>query len=191
MTSSSPSRGLLGDWTAVTKTLLSTPTAAVERTTTGRGSAYNLRFLLVTVLVSGIPPFAGLLLLVEPWAAWFVVATYFGFVVIAWAAAVSEVLTVHAVVHVAGGSGLSRSLSAHAVPSVVRYGLWWVPVVNVALGCYGWYLQLRRLVTLHDIPYDTGIAAGVVGLLPFAVVVLGGCALVLALLVDVGLLVSV
>lgn len=148
-------------------------------------------FLLVTVLLAVAPPFVFLLLLVGSESAGMVGWLYLILVACIWAATVLEALTVHSLVVLGGGKDLSRTLSAHAIPSLIRYGLWWVPVLNVALGCYGWYLQLQRLSTLHGFSMRTGVVVGVIGLLLFGVVIVLAGAFFLALLVEGGLLAPV
>ncbi|THE66078.1 hypothetical protein D8Y22_03905 [Salinadaptatus halalkaliphilus] len=147
------------------------------------GIGYPLQFLLVTVAVS-IVPLLGVAVVLNStsplsavFAAAFVVGIGFGL----WVGIVLEGLLAHAIASLFGASGATQTLEAYAFPSLVRYGLWWFPIVNIVLGCYGLYLQIKGLSAFHDISMGNAAIAAVVAM----VLVFGVLALVMPLVAAV------
>jgi hypothetical protein len=90
----------------------------------------------------------------------------------------ARVLAAHAVVVLAGGSDLVRTVEAFAYPTVATMALGAVPVLGLFAALYGIYLQYRGLATFHDLSGDAAVAAVVVSAVVGAVALGAAVALV-------------
>lgn len=77
---------------------------------------------------------------------------------------------IHLVVHLLGGQGFDRTLSAVAYATVVQALLGWIPIVNVFAALYVLYVQIRGIEAFHG--FSTGRAALAVLLLPLLIVII-------------------
>ncbi len=110
-----------------------------------------------------------------------------GLAVLYWALGLVEASLAHVVLYLFGARGLAKTFDAYAFPIVVRNGLWWIPLVNLLLGFYGLYLQIKGLAAFHDI--STGkaaIAAILAPLLIFVPATVVIAAVIAAFVLDMG-----
>lgn len=94
--------------------------------------------------------------------------------VLIWIGSVVEAAIAHGVLYLFGARGLTRTLEAFAYPMIVRNGLWWFPLVNIGVGLYGLYLQIRALAAFHDVSAGKAAVAAVLAAILYlpAIVVL-------------------
>ncbi len=103
-----------------------------------------------------------------------------------WVLALVEALIAHGIASLLGADGVATTLEAYAFPTIVRYGLWWVPVVNIALGIYGLYLQVKGIAEFHDISTGRAAVAAVVALFVSVPSIIFLVAILAAFVLDLG-----
>lgn len=171
---------LFAQWRGVSKYMLSDPSTFFDHYEERHGLGYPLTYLLLTVLAVLVPSFLLVAALHATRPALATDVTRDAAIVLGvlaaslWALTIVEASVVHLVAFLFGARGYARSLEAYAFPAVVRYGLWWFPLVNVVLWFYGLSLQVRALANFHDVPAGRAAFAAVVGLavyLPLAAAV--------------------
>lgn len=180
--------GLLTQWRGVAGYMLDDPATFFDRYDADHGLGYPLRFLLVTWLASMVPLWAVVAIgnVSTPAA----VAKFgLGLAVVGvffWASTAVEAAIAHGLLALVVDRGLATTLEAYAFPSVVRYGLWWLPIANLGLGLYGLSLQVRGLASFHDVPTGVAGIAAVVAAVLSVPASLVGLYFVAVTVVDVG-----
>lgn len=175
-------------WKTVNGRMFRKPNAFIAEYDETHGISYPLQFILLTAVVAMTP----LVLLTvtfnlsAPTEAAIGAAIFLGFSVVLWIQSIVEAMLVHAVVYLFGARNATTTLEAYAFPSLVRYGLWWFPIVNIGLGLYGWYLQIRALSTFHGLSTGKAALAALVGLLLYLPVFVIIVAVVGAFVLDLG-----
>ncbi|MEY7850572.1 YIP1 family protein [Natrarchaeobius sp. A-rgal3] len=176
--------GLAKQWKGVNGYMIKKPSTFFSAYDEDHGIGYPLQFLLVTfaVAISPILLIGVVLNITSPMDAALIGAFVVVLGLMMWIGVVLEAVVAHAVASLFGASGLTRTLEAYAFPSLVRYGLFWFPLVNIMLAFYGLYLQIKALSSFHDI--STGKAAVAVLIVPVVVlpIVFVGLILVLPIL---------
>jgi len=184
--------GFAKQWKGINGSMIRDPTGFLESYRERHGVGYPLAFMLVSVVVSMLPiiGITTALNITDPGIAVLAIGLVFGFAIVAWIASVLEALCAHAIASLFGGDGIVLTLEAYAFPLLVRYGLWWIPIVNIALGLYGLYLQIKGLATFHDLETGQAAIAAIVATVLVAIIfipliILGG-AVIFAFIVDLG-----
>lgn len=177
------------EWMGVNGYMIKDPGTFFTEYDETHGIGYPVAFMLASFLAV-MAPFALLSFVLNistPSDAVLAVAAFFGFGVVAWFATLVEALLAHGIVYLFGARGLSKTLEAYAFPTAVRNALWWFPLVNLALGLYGFYLQVKGLAAFHGISTGKAAVAGILAaifyLIPVAVVL---AAVIGAFVLDMG-----
>ncbi|MFC3957077.1 hypothetical protein [Halovivax cerinus] len=180
--------GFVKQWTGVNRYMLTKPGYFFDVYDERHGIGYPLVFML-TSLLAVMVPFGVVVTLVnitEPTQVLAGIAVMVFLGVVFWLASVVEVLIAHGILVLFGARGVATSLEAYAFPALIRYGLWWFPLVNLGIACYGLILQGKALSSFHDLsPIKVALAVIVAALLsgPAFVVVV---AVVAAFVLDLG-----
>lgn len=165
---------LFTQWRGVSKYMLSQPATFFEHYDEEHGVGYPMAFLALSCVVVMVP--FGILSVgsnaPDPAAMAGSAVVLVVFAVGLWLFTVIEAGVAHLLLVLLGASGYSRTLEAYAFPAVIRYAVWWFPLIGVVPGFVGLYLQARALSKFHDVS-EVGAAAVVVlaVLLPFVVLV--------------------
>ncbi|SDC78520.1 YIP1 family protein [Natrinema hispanicum] len=181
--------GFAKQWKGVNGYMLRDPGTFFAEYDETHGIGYPVAFMLVSYFAVVVP--LGLLMVVvnitDPIQIAAAVGVTLGFGIVFWVTGIVEALVAHGLAYLFGARGLTETLEAYAFPVVVRYCLWWIPLVNLGLGLYGLYLQIKGLAAFHDL--STGKAAivallaSVLYLLPVFVVL---AAVIGAFVLDLG-----
>lgn len=176
-------------WIGVNKYLITSPSTFFSEYDETHGIGYPLAFMLTSCLAIMVP--LGLLGVIVNIAApseaalWFGIVLVFG--ILFWITGLVEALLAHGIAYFFGARGVSRTLEAYAFPTVVRYGLWWIPLLNIALNLYGLSLQIRGLAAFHDISTVKAAIAGILATIFYLVPVFVVLAAVIgAFVLDLG-----
>lgn len=152
------------------------------------GVGYPLAFMLLSFVVVMLP--LALLSTVAnistPGEAAIGLAVFLLLGVLFWVLALVEALIAHGIASLLGADGVATTLEAYAFPTIVRYGLWWVPVVNIVLGIYGLYLQIKGIAKFHDISTGRAAVAAVVALFLASPSIIVLVAILAAFVLDLG-----
>lgn len=166
---------LLNQWTGVTKYMLRDVDTFVDNYDEDHGIGYPIKFLAVTVFVMALVATLLMVLANLSSPADLRAAAMLGvlFLIVGFVAAIVEALLVHGIVSLLGGpNGSTTTFEAYAFPSAVRYGLSFVPLLNVILGLYGLYLQIKTLSSFQEISEGkAGVALIVAALITVPVTV--------------------
>lgn len=176
----------LRQWTGVSKYMVAKPGTFFDHYDEDHGVGYPLAFLFLTMLVAVLPLFllGAVFNATQPTQLGAVAAISIGFAAYFWVISIVEALIAHVVLYLFGARGLPDTLEAYAFPAIVRYGLWWIPLVNIVLGFYGLYLQIKGLAAFHDVSAGKAAVAGVVALLLYLPVTIAVVAVVGAFLLS-------
>ncbi|WP_049922639.1 YIP1 family protein [Halopiger djelfimassiliensis] len=160
---------LLKQWKGVNGYMIRNPGTFFSEYNETHGVGYPLQFLLLTFAVI-MTPLALLMVLANvtsPTDAALGAAIIVFLGLLMWVSVVIEAVLAHGIASLLGASGVSRTLEAYAFPSLIRYGLWWFPLINFVFGLYGWYLQIKALASFHDISAGKALVATLIAsLLP-------------------------
>ena len=181
---------LLEQWVGVSKYMVTDPDAFVEQYNENHGIGYPLKFLAVTILVA-LLPLAALSLLanvsapVEAIQGAAIIVGVLGAIMLI--AGVAEVLLAHLVVKLLGAqNGVTTTFEAYAFPAVVRIGLFWIPLVNLLMGLYGLYLQIKTLSSFQDVSPGRSAVAMIVAAMLAVPILIVGVAVIGAFVMDFG-----
>lgn len=153
------------------------------------GIGYPVAFMLVSYLAVMVPLgvlFVAFNITAPSEAATGLVAILL-FGVAFWILGLVEALLAHLIVYLFGGRGVATTLEAYAFPTVVRYALWWFPLINLVPAIYGLFLQIRAMAEFHGI--STGkaaIAAVLAAIFYFVPVIVVLAAVIGAFVLDLG-----
>lgn len=181
--------GFAKEWVGVNGYMIKDPSTFFAEYDETHGVGYPVAFMLASFLAVMVPA-AVLSFLVNistPGEAVVGSAIILGLGIVSWIAGLVEALLAHGFAYLFGARGLSKTLEAYAFPTVVRGALWWFPLVNIALGVYGLFLQIKGLSAFHGI--STGkaaiaaVLASILYLVPFLVV---AAAVIAAFVLDMG-----
>ena len=181
--------GVISQWKGVSGYMLDDPNVLFAEYDETHGVGYPLTFLLLTYAVAMFPLVAlsFLLNVSTPVDALLSAALIAGLGLLLWFATVVEALISHVIASLLGArGGVSTTLEAYAFPSIVRYGLWWVPIVNIGLGLYGLYLQIKGIAAFHDISTGRAALAALAGIVLYVPVVVLTLAVLVAFVSDLG-----
>ena len=172
--------GFLRQWTGVSKYMVTSPSTFFEHYDESHGVGYPLSYLLLTVAIVLAPVFlvGAIFNITDPTQLGALALLMGVFTLYLWFVTVVEAAVAHVVLYLFGARGLADTFEAYAFPAIVRYGLWWFPVVNLVLGLYGLYLQIRGLAAFHDVPAWKAAVAAIVGVLLYLPVTIVVVALV-------------
>ncbi len=176
-------------WAGVNRNMIRRPGTFLTEYRETDGIGHPVAFMLFSYLAVVVPlaVLAVVLNVTDPAGAAVAVLIFLGLGVAFWVMGLVEALLAHGIVYLFGGRGAGKTIEAYAFPTVIRYCLWWFPVVNIAFGLYGLYLQIKGLATFHDISTGkaavAGILASVLYLLPVIVVF---AAVIAAFVLDLG-----
>lgn len=160
--------GFVKQWKGVNRYMLNEPGTFFDKYDEVHGIGYPLVFMLVSYLAVMVPiaVLSTLANISTPEEAAMGLVAFLIIGLIFWLLGVVEALIAHGVAMLFGARGVATSLEAYAFPTIVRFGLWWFPIVNVGLAFYGLFLQVKALATFHDLSgIKAGIAAAVAVLL--------------------------
>ncbi|ELY90704.1 YIP1 family protein [Natrinema altunense] len=180
---------LLKEWKGVNGYMIKDPGTFFSAYNETHGIAYPIAFMLLSYLAVMLPfgVLVAVLNIASPTEAAIGLVLFLGLGIVYWIQGLIEALLAHGCAYLFGARGVSKTLEAYAFPTVVRYCLWWVPLVNLALGLYGLYLQIKALSAFHDI--STGKAAIAALFLPVIFMVLVTvviAAIIAAFVLDLG-----
>lgn len=181
--------GFAKQWRAVNGYMVRDPGTFFAKYDEVHGVGYPIAFMLVSYFAVMVP--LGVLFAVanitNPSEVAIGLGVTLGFGLLFWITGLVEALLAHGLAYLFGARGLSRTLEAYAFPVVVRYCLWWIPLVNLALGLYGLYLQIKGLAAFHDLSTAKAaivvILASVLYLIPVFVVL---AAVIATFVLDLG-----
>lgn len=150
--------GFAKQWTGVNKYMVKSPETFFSEYDETHGIGYPLAFMLISYLAVMVPiaALSTLINITTPRQAVLGLVAFAGFGVGFWILGLIEALLAHVIMYLFGARGVAKTLEAYAFPTVVRYGLWWIPPLSL-VWLYGFYLQIKGLATFHDI--STGKAA--------------------------------
>ncbi|WP_226005489.1 YIP1 family protein [Natrinema salinisoli] len=180
---------LLNQWKGVNGYMINDPGTFFSEYNESHGIGYPIAFMLISYLAVMLPAavLTAALNITAPGEAAIGVVIFLAFGIAYWILGLVEALLAHGVVYLFGARGIAKTFEAYAFPTVVRYGLWWFPLVNIALGFYGLYLQIKGLSTFHDISTGKAVIAAA---LPVVVFMLPGilviAAVVATFVLDMG-----
>ncbi|QCS43581.1 YIP1 family protein [Natrinema versiforme] len=179
---------ILKQWKGVNGYMIRDPGTFFSEYDETHGAGYPLAFMLLSFLATMLP-FAALVMLFNlaspaDAAIGIVVALIFG--IVAWIFGVIEALVAHVIASLFGGRGASLTLEAYAFPTLIRSGLWWLPVIGWATGFYGWYLQIKGLAAFHDISTGKAVVAAVIAVILYIPAVIIIAAVIAAFVLDLG-----
>ncbi|ARS89497.1 YIP1 family protein [Natrarchaeobaculum aegyptiacum] len=171
-------------WKGVNGYMIRDPDLFFDQYRERHGVGYPLAFMLVSFVVVVLPVMAigTILNITSPMGALSVVVLSLGLALLFWLTTVIESLLAHAIASLFGTDRVVLTLEAYAFPTLIRYGLWWVPLVNIALGLYGLYLQIKGLAAFHSLSTGQAAIAAVVATLVAGFVVPTGGVLLVAVL---------
>ncbi|MDF9745553.1 YIP1 family protein [Natrinema salsiterrestre] len=180
---------LLNQWKGVNGYMINDPGTFFSEYNESHGIGYPIAFMLISYLAVMLPAavLTAALNITAPGEAAVGVVIFLAFGIAYWILGLVEAVLAHGVVYLFGARGIAKTFEAYAFPTVVRYGLWWFPLVNIALGFYGLYLQIKGLSTFHDISTGKAVIAAA---LPVVVFMLPGilviAAVVATFVLDMG-----
>ncbi len=158
--------GFVTQWKGINGYMLRDPGTFFAEYDESHGIGYSIAFMLLSFVVVMLP--LALLSTVAnistPGEAAIGLAAFLLLGVLFWVLALVEALIAHGIASLLGADGVATTLEAYAFPTIVRYGLWWIPVVNIGLGIYGLYLQITGIAEFHDISTGRAAVAAVVAL---------------------------
>jgi len=144
---------LIGQWTGVTKFMITEPDAFIDQYDEDHGIGYPIKFVTLSVIAMALPITLLMVLANLSSPADLRAAAIIGaaIVLIGFVASIIEMLLVHGVVYALGGrEGSVSTFEAYAFPSAVRFGLAWIPLLNL-IGLYGLYLQVKTLASFQGV----------------------------------------
>lgn len=179
---------LAKQWKGVTGYMIKDPDAFFSNYAESHGVGYPLAYMLLTCMVAMVP--LGLLWvggnLTTPDEALLGAGIAVVLGLMFWIQAVVEALVAHGVLYLFGARGVATTMEAYAFPLVVRFGLWWLPIVNLALGIYGLYLQIKGLSSFHDVSGGKAAVAVILGLVLYLPTVVILAAVIGTFVLDMG-----
>lgn len=180
---------LARQWRGVSGYMVREPTEFFAAYDERHGIGYPLVYLAITFVVVTVP--VGLLSMLVNLSNPYEAVVGGGIIVVGlgglfWFQTIAEALVAHIVAHLLGARGPVQTLEAYAFPAVVRYGLWWFPIVNIGLALYGWYLQIQGLSAFHDISTGRAAIAALVGLLLYVPLLLVAAAVIGSFVLELG-----
>lgn len=181
--------GFAKQWKGVTGYMLRNPGTFLTEYDETHGVGYPIAFMLVSYLAVMLPiaVLSAALNITAPGEAAIGLVGVLALGVVFWIMGLVETLFAHGIAYLFGARGVAKTLEAYAFPTVVRYGLWWVPLVNIGLGFYGLYLQIKGLAAFHDISTGKAAAAAILAsvlyLLPGIVIL---AAVIATFVLDLG-----
>lgn len=175
-------------WTGVNKYMIRSPRTFFTEYDETHGVGYPIAFMLASFVAVVLPLalLSAALNITTPVDAAVGLVAFLALGVVFWIVGLIEALLAHGIAYLFGARGIAKTFEAYAFPTIVRYGLWWIPIVNL-VGLYGFYLQIKGLSAFHDISTGkaaiAGILASVLYLLPVVVVL---AAVIAAFVLDLG-----
>ncbi|GAA0663869.1 YIP1 family protein [Natronoarchaeum mannanilyticum] len=134
--------------------MVTEPDAFIDQYDEDHGIGYPIKFVALSVIAMALPITLLMVLANLSSPADLRAAAIIGaaIVLIGFVASIIEMLLVHGVVYALGGrEGSVSTFEAYAFPSAVRLGLAWIPLVNLAVGFYGLYLQIKTLASFQGV----------------------------------------
>lgn len=155
--------GFATQWKGINGYLIRDPGTFLTEYDESHGIGYPIAFMLVSFVVVMLP----LALLstaaniTAPSEAAIGLAVFLVFGVVFWILGMVEALIAHGIASLFGADEIATTFEAYAFPTIIRYGLWWIPIVNL-IGLYGFYLQIKGIAAFHGISTGKAAIAGVV-----------------------------
>ncbi|WP_265110180.1 YIP1 family protein [Halosolutus halophilus] len=180
--------GFANQWKGVNRYMIRDPGVFFTEYDETHGIGYPIAFMLVSFVAVMVPlaVLSAVLNVTAPGEAAIGLVAFLVLGVVFWILGLIEALLAHAIAYLFGARGVARTLEAYAFPTVVRYGLWWIPLVNF-VGLYGFYLQIKGVAEFHDISTGkaaiAGLFASVLYFLPVIVVL---AAVIATFVLDLG-----
>lgn len=175
---------LFTQWKGVSRYLLSDAATFYEHYDESHGVGYPLAYLALSLVVVSSPLFL-FGAASNPSDPTNLAGAAAGVLVLAgglWLWTLVEAALAHGILVLFGASGYSTSLEAYAFPSVIRYAIWWVPILGIVPGFVGLYLQVRGLGRFHDVSEAAAAFAAILALvLTYVLFLLSTLGLVYAL----------
>lgn len=181
--------GFAKQWKGVNEYMIRSPGTFFSEYDERHGVGYPIAFMLASYIAVMLPVAAlsVVLNITTPGDAAIGVVLFLLLGILAWVLGLVEALLAHLIVYLFGGRGLSKTLEAYAFPTVVRNVLWWLPLINLVLGFYGFYLQIRGLAAFHDISTGKAAVASILAaLLYFIPVIVILAAVIAAFVLELG-----
>jgi hypothetical protein len=143
---------LMNEWKGVNGYMIKDPGTFFSGYNETHGIGYPIAFMLISYLAVMLPVavLSAALNITNPEQAAMGLMIFLALGVMYWILGLVEAFLVHGILYLFGARGITKTLEAYAFPTVIRYGLWWVPVIQL-VGLYGFYLQIKGLAAFHDI----------------------------------------
>ncbi|SER74178.1 YIP1 family protein [Natrinema salaciae] len=179
---------LLNQWKGVNGYMIKDPGTFFSEYDETHGAGYPLAFMFLSFLATMVPLAALMVVfnITSPEDAVIGVVVALFFAVVSWVLGVIEALLVHIIASLFGGRGVAVTLEAYAFPTLIRSGLWWLPVIGWIPALYGWYLQIRGLAAFHDISTGKAFVAALFPLLLYIASIVVLAAVIAAFVLDLG-----
>ncbi|WP_226481202.1 YIP1 family protein [Natrinema amylolyticum] len=180
---------LLNQWKEVNGYMIKDPGTFFSAYDETHGIGYPIAFMLLSYLAVMLPVavLSAALNITSPSNAAIGLGLFLGLGVVYWILGLIEALLAHGIAYLFGARGVSKTLEAYAFPTVVRYCLWWIPLVNLAVGLYGLYLQIKGLSSFHDISTGKAAIAAILAPIVFLIpVTVALAAVIAAFVLDMG-----
>lgn len=166
---------LLSQWSGVSKFLFTKPSTFFDHYDEDHGIGYPLAYLAVSSVVVMVP-FLLLTILrnvTDPLGIAAGIGVVAAIATFLWVVTLVEAAIAHALLSLFGASGYSRTLEAYAFPFVIRYAVWWFPLVGIVFAFVGLYLQARGLSSFHDVSeVQAAFITIVAAMAPFVLLIL-------------------
>ncbi|SDQ28397.1 YIP1 family protein [Natronobacterium texcoconense] len=164
--------GFVNQWKGINWSIVRDPHDFLAGYDQTNSAVFPIAFMLASFIAVMVPlgSLSVVLNITAPADAAVGFAAFLSIGIVLWLIALVEALLVHGIAYLAGARGLTTTLEAYAFPTLVRYAVWWIPLVNFAFGLYGLYLQMKGLASFHDIPMERAVVA--VLFVPFLYIVL-------------------
>ncbi|MFC4543906.1 YIP1 family protein [Halosolutus amylolyticus] len=180
--------GFAKQWKGVNGYMIRDPGTFFTKYDESRGIGFPIAFMLVSFVAVMVPlaVLSAALNVTTPGDAAIGLVAFLALGVVFWVLGLVEALLAHGIVYLFGARGLAKTLEAYAFPTVVRYGLWWIPIVQL-VGLYGFYLQIKGMAEFHGISTGKAAIAGILAsILYFLPVIVVLAAVIAAFVLDLG-----
>lgn len=157
---------LVNRWKAINGSIIREPHDFLAEYDETNEVGFPAAFMLVSFLAVMTPLviLAVVLNITAPTDAVLLLGSFLVFGIFLWLAVLVEAVVAHGIAYLFGARGVGTTLEAYAFPTLVRYAVWWVPLLNFAFGIYGLYLQIKGLASFHEIPTPQAAIAGILAL---------------------------
>lgn len=180
--------GFAKQWKGVNSYIIREPGLFFEKYDETHGIGYPLAFMLASFLAVMVPLalLSTVVNITTPGEAAVGVVIFLALGVVLWVLAIVEALVAHGIASLLGARGVAKTFEAYAFPTIVRHGLWWIPLINIGVGIYGLILQIKALSSFHDISTGRAAIASLIALILYLPVFVALLAVIATFVLDLG-----